>query len=101
MKHLLILASARRDLTDIAYYIEENGGGPEATERFIDGMIGKCEQLADLGGTLGTDRGNLRPGLRSTPHGNYIIFFRYTDEAFEIVNVLRASRDVTRFYDAD
>lgn len=68
---------------------------------FIGKLVGQCQRLASLGGLLGTDRSELRPGLRSTPHRNYIIFFRYTDDAIEIINIPHASRDIGRFYDSD
>lgn len=99
--HLRILDTADDDLQDIAFDIDERSGMDGVAAAFIGKLVGQCQRLALLDGVLGTDRSDLRPGLRSTPHGNYIIFFRYTDEAFEIVNVLRASRDITRFYDTD
>lgn len=52
-------------------------------------------------GTPGTDRSELRSSFRSTPLGTYIILFRYTDDAVEIVNILHASRDVATYYDED
>jgi plasmid stabilization system protein ParE len=41
------------------------------------------------------------PGLRSHPHGNYVIFFHYVGEAFEVVNVLEGHRDVAAFFGSD
>lgn len=34
------------------------------------------------------------------PHRNYIIFFRYSVDAVEIVNILHGNRDIGRFYDS-
>ena len=39
--------------------------------------------------------------LRSHPHGNYVIFFHYVGEAFEVVNVLEGHRDVAAFFGSD
>ena len=40
-----------------------------------------------------------RPDLRSTPSHGYVIFFRYTADAIEIVNLLHASRDILTHFD--
>ena len=45
-------------------------------------------------GTLGRDRSELLPGLRSLAHGSHVIFFRYHDDAVEIVTVLHGHRDI-------
>lgn len=91
---LKYLRPALRDIAAIEAYIGEASGLMTAIAA-ADGLRERCMRLATLPGTLGTDRSELRPGLRSTPHGSYIILFRYTADAVEIVNVIHAGRDVT------
>lgn len=52
-------------------------------------------------GTLGQARPELEANLRSTPLGNYIIFFRYTPDALEIVNIVEAHRDIDGHFRSD
>jgi plasmid stabilization system protein ParE len=47
----------------------------------------------------GRPRPELRLDLRSHPHRNYVIFFRYVGDALEIVHVLEGHRDVVAFFE--
>lgn len=70
----------------------------EAGLRFTAILRQQCIRLAALPGTLGTQRPELRPDLRSFPHRGYVIFFRYRDNAIEVVNILHGHRDVTGYF---
>jgi hypothetical protein len=35
---------------------------------------------------------------RGTPHGNYVIFFRYVADTLEVVDVLEAHRDMASHF---
>lgn len=59
----------------------------------------RCTRLAALPGELGRPRPELREDLRSVAHGNYVIFFRYLDDAVEIVNVIEGHRDIERLFE--
>ena len=50
---------------------------------------------------MGSARPELGQGTRSTPHKGYIIFFRYAEDAVEIINILHASRDVIAYFTDD
>ena len=101
MPRLVFTHAALADLTEIANYIENSSGSLATAERFTDGLVAQCEHLAGLPGTLGRPRAELLPDLRSTPHGNYVIFFRYVADTFEIVNILERHRDVTLIFKRD
>jgi toxin ParE1/3/4 len=58
----------------------------------------QCRKLASLPGTLGRPRPELRPDIRSFPFKGYMIFFRYKDDMFEVVNVLEGHRDVIAYF---
>ena len=49
--------------------------------------------------TMGRPRPELRSDLRSFPFRDYMIFFYYTDDALEVVNVLSARRDIDAHFD--
>lgn len=99
MRRLVLGQGALVDFEDIAEYIAEASQSREAAETVIDKLYYRCDRLARLPGTLGTARPELRHDLRSVPESGYIIFFRYLDDALEIVNVLHGSRDIVSFYD--
>lgn len=98
MRRLVYLASARDDLRGILAYITRESGSVAVGRAFAARLTGKCASLATLPGTLGSARPELRPDIRSTGVGNYIIFFRYCDRAVEIVNILERHRDIGGFY---
>lgn len=56
-----------------------------------------CDRIAALPGSLGTARPELGTDLRSTPHSRYIIYFRYTEDALEVINVRDARRDAVAY----
>ena len=68
---------------------------------FARELRGKCRNLARATIQMGRSRAELRPDLRSHPHGNYVIFFRYVSDALEVVNVLEGHRDVEAFFHKD
>lgn len=58
----------------------------------------KCRHLASLSGKLGRKRPELRPGIRLA-YGNYVIFFRYRDDLFEVVSILDGRRDLDAHFE--
>jgi len=98
---LVFTHPAQVNLTEIADYIENASGSLAVAERFCDGLIAKCQHLADLPGLMGRARPELLPDLRSTPHGNYLIFFRYVDDTFEVVNIIEGHRDIAVYFSTD
>ena len=101
MHRLVFTHAARTNLIEIADYIENASGSPATAERFTDALVARCEHLAELPGTLGRPRAELLPDLRSMPHGNYVIFFRYVDDRLEVVNILERHRDLATHFKAD
>ena len=55
-------------------------------------MLDRCQFLAD-NPLMGCVHPELRPGLRSFPHGDYLIFYRPLRDGVSIVRVLHGSRD--------
>jgi len=54
-----------------------------------------------LTGLMGTMRPELRPGIRSIVHHNYLIFFHYVGEGVEVVNILPGRRNLDLLFEAD
>jgi len=94
VRRVRYLASARRDLGDIQDYITQTSGSLAVGEKFAATLRAQCKKLAGLASTLGRPRPEIRADLRSFPFKGYIIFFRYRDDVFEVVNILEGHRDV-------
>ena len=99
MRRLRFTDDARRDLVDIALYIATESQSREIAIAFVERLRAKCRHLASLPATLGTARPDLCEDIRSTPCQGYVIFFRYQDDALEVVNVLHGSRDVIVYFE--
>ena len=98
MRFVSFTDSAQDDFAAIAGFVFRESGSAEIADEFIERLIGRCEQIAALGGVLGSARPELLTGLRSIPFKGYVIFFRYREDCMEIVNVLHGSRDIAGFY---
>ncbi|WP_310229893.1 type II toxin-antitoxin system RelE/ParE family toxin [Rhizobium miluonense] len=57
------------------------------------GALRKCASLAALLGQMGRLRPELRDDMRSVAFRGYVIFFRYVDDVFKILNVPEGHRD--------
>lgn len=101
MRHLIYTDQAEADLQQIADYVEQETLDEDAAIAFVDRIQDKCAYLAGLPGTLGTSRPDLREDMRSTPFQGYVIFFRYRNELFEVVNVLHGSKDLIAYFGDD
>jgi toxin ParE1/3/4 len=101
-RRLRYLRSAKSDLVDIFSYIARESGSLAIGRQFVGQLREQCRKLGRLPGTLGHSRPELRPDVRSFPFRGYIIFFRYTEDAVEIINILEGHRDVrTHFGEGD
>jgi toxin ParE1/3/4 len=83
VRKLVYTASARHDIQEIAAFIADESSSRRIAEAFASRLRDRCARLAVLPGTLGRDRSELRPGLRSVAVGNYIILFRYGQDSVE------------------
>ena len=97
---LIYLEAAAVDLEDISDFIIEQSGSVDTAEALVGRLKRRCDRLAELSGILGQLRNALAPGLRSTPEGRYVIFFRYVSDRIEIVNILHSARDLEAMFEA-
>jgi toxin ParE1/3/4 len=91
--------AAQKDLGQIYQYIREKSGSGTIALRFIGRLRRKCRELAGAPIQMGRPRDKLRPGLRSHPFQNYVIYFHYLGDVLAVVNVLEGHRDVTAIFD--
>ena len=98
MRRLVFAPSAQDDLREIARYVQDAAGTTLAAQ-VIAHLRDKCELLAQTHGEIGTARDEVLKGIRSFPAKPYMLFFRYTVTAVEIVRVLHERQDVGTKFD--
>ena len=103
MPRLVYRATARRDIAEIAAWIERESQSRAVAETFIDKITDYCEHLATLSTMIGRPRPELRPQYRSITFGSYVIFLRYGDDAgprshLYIIHILHGARDLDAYF---
>lgn len=91
MMRLLISPLARQDIEGIGDYIAQDD--PARALAFVEELRDQCRRIAAQP-LLYRSRPELGAGLRSCPHGRYVIFFTVHDDAVRIVRVLHGARDL-------
>ena len=67
----------------------------DAALRFLDTLYSKFQML-EAYPRLTRPRGDLGPGVRQFPVGNYLVFYRPISDGVEILRVLHGRRDIKR-----
>ena len=93
-----MLPSAMADLVNVLDGVTRETGSLDIGLRFVDALRQPCARLATLPGLHGCTRCELHPGIRSVafdnvPFNSYVIFFRYVEETFEVVNIVSDDHD--------
>ncbi|MFT4197253.1 MAG: type II toxin-antitoxin system RelE/ParE family toxin [Pseudoxanthomonas sp.] len=82
---------AQRDLAGIGRFIARRN--PARARSFVKELKVRCEKIPDT--PLGyRTRPELIEGLRSVPHGSYLIFYTVISESVQIVRILHAAQDL-------
>ena len=100
MRELVYLASALDDLTGILEFVAQKNNSNTNSHEKTRSLRDQCARLAALPGLLGRPRPELRADIRSFPFKGYVIFFRYREECFEVVDILEGHRDIDAFFAA-
>jgi toxin ParE1/3/4 len=82
---------AEQDLDDIWFYIATDNIG--AADQLLDAFARHADQLCTQP-LMGRARPELAPGIRSSPLGRYVVFYRPVSAGIEIVRVLHSARDI-------
>lgn len=88
---LRLSAAARADMDSIGQYIRRDN--PARAETFVDEIARKIEIVAERPFSFRA-RPDLKPGFRSTVHGNYVIVFQVVEDQVVMLRVVRGSRDI-------
>jgi toxin ParE1/3/4 len=89
---------AETDLAEILDYAEERS--PQAAERLARAIDDTCTLLSQLP-LMGRTREELSPGLRSVVIEQYVLFYRATATAVEVVRILHGARDIATIMKTD
>lgn len=100
-RRTVFLASVEADLLEIFTYIAETSDSISIAERFVHRLREHCKALADLPGSMGRARPELRKDIRSLTYKGYVIFFRYLEDGLEIMNILKCHRDIDSIFHPD
>lgn len=92
MSQFIVSEAAEEDLTDIWLYVAQQRSIRTA-DRLTARVIGKFPSLA-LHPGMGRRREELGVGIRSFPVGNYVIFYKPTEDGISILRVLHGARDI-------
>jgi toxin ParE1/3/4 len=82
---------AETDLAEILDYLEERS--PQAAERLATAIDDRCSLLSQFP-HMGRAREELGPGLRSVVVESYVLFYRVTETAVEVLRILHGARDI-------
>ena len=96
---LLLTAPALTDLSGIARRLAQASGSKAVGMSFSRDLREQCQKLASLPGTLGRERPDLGPRVRSFPFKGYLIIFHYGDDAFEVARILSGRMNIADLFD--
>src|SRR5262245_21954880 len=91
MLQVIRTEQAEADLEQILDYLEERS--PAAAERLAAAIDERCQLLGTVP-ALGSPRDDIRPGLRCVVVQRYVLFYRVTEQAVEVLRILHGSRDI-------
>ncbi len=88
---------AEKDLAEIVDYLDERS--PAASDHLATALDRRCELLGQF--PLGRSREELAAGLRSVAVEQYVLFYRVTPTAVEVLRILHGARDIDGIMGAD
>ena len=91
MRPIIRSPQAKADVAEILSNLEERSRG--AAKRLAQAIQKRCEVLRKVP-MMGRARDDLAPGLRSIVIEKYVLFYRVTSDAIEVVRVLHGARDI-------
>lgn len=83
--------AADTDLVEIASFIARDNVLRAIT--FVDELEAACVKLVDYPHS-GVVRSDIRAGIRSKPHGSYVIFYSVLEKVIRIERILHGARDI-------
>ena len=97
MTRAIFAPAAEADLETMVDYIAADN--PAAADELVTRLEDLAARLAETPG-MGRARFDLLPNLRSFRLGRYLLFYRVTSSAIEVVRVLHGARDFPALFGA-
>jgi toxin ParE1/3/4 len=91
MPRLAYSAAAKQDLKELSKFIARDKR--KAAEKWLLEIRQKCQLIARFP-EMGEERFDLKPGMRVSVFGNYLIFYRMEAKRVLIVRVMSGFRDI-------
>ena len=98
MHTLRYTAQTLDDLKGIARYLSDATSDRAFGARFVKRLRARCKQIAVRPQIMGRRRPELAEDLRSVSEDNYIIFFRYLGDVFEVIRIVERHRDMAALF---
>ena len=87
---------AELDLDELWFYVAGNGSVANA-DRLVESLTARFFLLG-MHPRAGRQRDDLRPGLRTFPVSDYVVFYRIEGDDVLIQRVVRGSRDLETLF---
>ena len=101
MRKPIYSEDCRDNLLNIRAYLTRESGDKAIGRRFVAVLRQQCDKLAGLPLEIGRPRPDLHDDVRSFAFRGYVIFFRYIDDRFEVLNILHGHRDIVAYFADD
>lgn len=88
---VLFTDEAEADLERIGDYIALDN--PSRAITFVQEIAERCEELTTMPRAFSLVPRYESTGVRRRPHGNYLIFYRVTDDQIDILHILNGAQD--------
>ena len=88
---VVVTEAAFADLLDIGRSIRRDN--PARAETFVAELFDRCQRLGAMPQAYPLLPDWEAKGIRRRPYGDYLIFYRITGEAVEVLHVLHGARD--------
>jgi toxin ParE1/3/4 len=95
MRPIRVTRDAEDDLEQLWRYIARDS--VDAANGFLDQLTTRLVVVA-ASPKMGRMRDELKPGLRSHPVGNYVIYYRETGANISILHIVHGARDPKRVF---
>src|SRR5262245_18600129 len=96
MKRLILTASAEADLESIGDHIARDS--PRRAETFVDELREACVNLTEMPLRFPVVPQLAGLGIRRRVQGNYLILYRVTEQAVEILHVVHGAMEFERLF---
>jgi len=92
---------ADEDLLAIYRYIASQPNRQQVAINVVHSIQEHCDRYASLtadGNVIGTDRSELKPGIRSFTHQRWVVLFRPLGHSIRVVAIYDGSRQYTKAF---